>query len=359
MKRKTVIILTVIVVLAAYLSLKPSFKQGSTADELKRGEKTMIKKIIKSDEEWKEILTPEQYRVMRKRGTERAYAGKYNDHYEKGVYLCAGCGTPLFSFETKYDHGGAWPSFMAPIDKNHIDYFDDYSHFTHRIEVRCAVCGAHLGHVFDDGPQPTGKHYCINSVSLDFKPAEAQQSTEPNQNSKSDEKAEHSFKSETAIFAAGCFWGIEQKFSLLPGVVSTVVGYTGGHTENPTYRQVCSDKTGHAEAVKLTFDANKISYQELLDFFFKFHDPTQVNRQGPDVGTQYRSAIFYLDETQKDAAEKTVEKLNESGRFKRPVATQVVPASEFYKAEEYHQKYYQKRKKDNSQGCGPGSCALD
>ena len=359
MSQKIGLMITILVILTTYLALKPSFKQESIADELKKGEKTMIKKIIKSDKEWKEILTPEQYRVLRKRGTERAFKGKYNDHSEKGVYLCAGCGTPLFSFETKYDHGGAWPSFTEPIDKNHIDYFDDYSHFTHRIEVRCAVCGAHLGHVFNDGPQPSGKHYCINSVSLDFKPADAQQGSEPQTKNKSDEKANESLKAETAIFAAGCFWGIEQKFSLLPGVISTVVGYTGGHTENPSYRQVCSDKTGHAEAVKLTFDPNKISYQELLEFFFKIHDPTQVNRQGPDIGTQYRSAIFYLDETQKEAAAKLVEKLNNSGRFKRPIATQIVPASEFYKAEEYHQKYYEKRKKDNSRGCGSGSCMLE
>ncbi len=342
-KRKIIFALTVLVVLICYLSLKPSFKQESTADEFNKGEETMIKKVIKTDKEWKKILSPEQYRVMRKRSTERSFKGKYNDHYEKGIYVCAGCGTPLFSSEAKYEQGTGWPSFTAPVNENHIDYLDDYSHFMHRIETRCAVCGAHLGHVFDDGPGPPGKHYCINSVSLDFKPADSQQRAESNPEDRTDEKDKKSLKVETAIFAAGCFWGVEQKFSLLPGVISTVVGYTGGHTKNPTYRKVCSDKTGHAEAVKITFDPNKISYEELLEFFFKIHDPTQINRQGPDIGTQYKSTIFYNNDSQKESAEKIVNKLESSGRFKKPIATQIVPASEFYKAEEYHQKYYEKR----------------
>ena len=343
MKRKIIITLTVLSVLICYLSLKPSFKQESTADEFSKGEETMIKKVIKTDKEWKKILSPEQYRIMRKRGTERSFTGKYNDHYEKGIYICAGCGTPLFGSEAKYEQGTGWPSFTAAVNENHIDYLDDYSHSMHRIETRCAVCGAHLGHVFDDGPGPTGKHYCINSVSLDFKPADSQQRAESNPEDRTDEKDKKSLKVETAIFAAGCFWGVEQKFSLLPGVISTVVGYTGGHTKNPTYRKVCSDKTGHAEAVKITFDPNKISYEELLEFFFKIHDPTQINRQGPDIGTQYKSTIFYNNDIQKEAAEKMVNKLDSSGRFKKPIATQIVPASEFYKAEEYHQKYYEKR----------------
>lgn len=342
-KRKIIITLTVLSVLICYLSLKPSFKQKSTADKFSKGEETMIKKAIKTDKEWKKILSPEQYRVMRKRSTERSFTGKYNDHYEKGIYVCAGCGTPLFSSEAKYEQGTGWPSFTAPVNENHIDYLDDYSHFMQRIETRCAVCGAHLGHVFDDGPGPTGKHYCINSVSLDFKPADSQQRAESNPEDRTDEKDKKSLKVETAIFAAGCFWGVEQKFSLLPGVISTVVGYTGGHIKNPTYREVCSDKTGHAEAVKITFDPNKISYEELLEFFFKIHDPTQINRQGPDIGTQYKSTIFYNNDSQKEAAEKMVNKLDSSGRFKKPIATQIVPASEFYKAEEYHQKYYEKR----------------
>ncbi len=188
MRQKIGLAITVLVVLTAYLSLKPSFKKNPTQNQFNKGEQTMIKKIKKSDKEWREILTPEQYHVMRQRGTERAFTGKYNDHYQKGVYVCAGCGTPLFSSETKYDHGSGWPSFTAPVDDDHIDYFDDLSHFMHRIETRCAVCGAHLGHVFNDGPAPTGKHYCINSVSLDFKAGDAHKSPESDSEDKPEKK---------------------------------------------------------------------------------------------------------------------------------------------------------------------------
>jgi peptide methionine sulfoxide reductase msrA/msrB len=292
-------------------------------------ETTMIKKVQKTDQEWKETLSPEKYRVLRRAGTERPFTGKYNDHSEKGVYVCGACGTPLFSSETKYDHGTGWPSFTAPVAEDHIETGEDRSHGTLRTEVRCAACGSHLGHVFDDGPAPTRKHYCINSTALDFKPAGAPE--EANMEG-----------TETAVFAAGCFWGVEDKFRQIEGVLSTRVGYTGGQTKNPTYEKVCSDTTGHAESVEVVFDPKKVSYAELLEAFFRFHDPTQVNRQGPDVGTQYRSAVFYRNEAQKEAALEAIAELNASGRYDRPIATLVLPASEFYKAEEYHQKYYEK-----------------
>lgn len=359
MKQKIGLTITVLVVLTAYLSLKPSFKKESTEDQFNKGKQTMIKKIKKSDKEWKKILTPEQYHVMRKRGTERAFTGKYNDRYEKGVYLCAGCGTPLFSSEAKYDHGTGWPSFTAPFDENNIDYFDDFSHFTHRTETRCALCGAHLGHVFDDGPTPTGKHYCINSVSLDFRPRDAHKNPESNPEDKSNKKGTKFLKAETATFAAGCFWGVEHKFRQVPGVISTVVGYAGGDVKNPTYKQVCSDKTGHAEAIKITFDPSQVSYEKLLEIFFNLHDPTQVDRQGWDVGSQYRSTIFYHSNDQKETAEKMVKKLESSSRFRKLITTQIVPAPEFYKAEEYHQQYYEKRKKEANITCGTGSCSIE
>ena len=269
------------------------------------GEKTM-----------KKILTSEQFQVMRKAVTEKPFTGIYNDHYLKGVYYCSGCGTPLFLSDTKYDHGTGWPSFTDPLDEENIEYRKDFSLLMKRIEVRCATCESHLGHVFDDGPSPSQRHFCINSTALDFR--------------------------QIATFAAGCFWGVEDKFSKIEGVVQTTVGYTGGTLDNPSYQQVCRGNTGHAEAVHILFDPAIVSYAELLSAFFHLHDPTQMDRQGPDIGSQYRSAIFYHDEAQKKAAEKTIEQLGKSGRHDAPIATQIMPATDFYPAEEYHQNFYQK-----------------
>jgi peptide methionine sulfoxide reductase msrA/msrB len=297
------------------------------------GEQDMSPKVKKTDKEWRSVLTPEQYDVMRKCGTERPFSGKYNDFWEKGVYACAGCGAPLFLSDTKYEHGTGWPSFTTPVDEKGLEYRDDFSLLTKRIEVRCAACGAHLGHVFDDGPAPTFLHYCINSAALNFLPeAEA----------KAAGTAGSAEGTETATFAAGCFWGVEHKLGKLPGVVSTAVGYTGGKTVSPTYEEVCTGRTGHAEAVHVTFDPKLIGYDDLVRHFFSFHDPTQVDRQGPDRGTQYRSAIFFHGEAQRDTARKIMDEIEASGKFKKRLATELVPASAFYKAEEYHQKYYEK-----------------
>jgi peptide methionine sulfoxide reductase msrA/msrB len=315
-----------------------------------RGEQVMTDKTQKSDKEWKRKLSEEQYWVLRQCGTERPFSGKYNDHWEEGVYVCAACGTPLFKSETKYEHGTGWPSFTAPVEEKNIEYREDYSLLTKRIEVRCAVCGGHLGHVFDDGPAPSFLHFCINSASLDFLPegAAADGPQEGNGTAgvvpKADGEAEKLIKTEEATFAAGCFWGVEYKFGQVPGVLATTVGYAGGETKNPTYSQVCSSATGHAESVQVTFDPSVVSYEELVRYFFEIHDPTQVDRQGPDVGTQYRSAIFYHSDEQRDVARRVMGELGASKKFKKPIATELLPEPAFYKAEEYHQKYYQKNK---------------
>jgi peptide methionine sulfoxide reductase msrA/msrB len=342
MKYKIFSFLSFFFLLSLYSILATSSEKIQSSEKTSNGENSMTKKIIKTDDEWKKILTSEQYRVMRKAGTERPFSGKYNDYYEKGTYFCAGCGKPLFDSEAKYDHETGWPSFVAPIKNDSLNFRDDYSLGVKRVEVKCSVCGAHLGHVFEDGPPPTYKHYCINSVALKFKAGDIQSKLGSPSNMNRDKDRRKDTGLEKATFAAGCFWGVEYKLSKTEGVISTSVGYTGGTTKNPSYSEVCQGKTGHAEAVEIEYDPSVISYPQLLEVFFGLHDPTQFNRQGPDIGAQYRSVIFYHNERQKRDAEDMIQKLNESGRYSRPIATQIIPLSEFYKAEDYHQKYYEK-----------------
>jgi peptide methionine sulfoxide reductase msrA/msrB len=343
MRCKWTAVLFVAVILTSCAGLKdPDHKGSEGYPESLNMENQMVNEIKKTDKEWKQILSPDKFHVLRKKGTERAFSGKYNDHYEKGTYSCGACGTPLFSSQSKYDHGSGWPSFTAPLRKENIDHHEDNSHFMQRIEVRCAVCGSHLGHVFNDGPPPTHQHFCINSLALEFQP---QALVDMDFSGK---KLKDKSQKQTAVFAAGCFWGVESKFQQIKGVMSTRVGYSGGQTINPTYKQVCSGSTGHAEAVEIVYDPAEVSYSHLLEYFFSLHDPTQLNKQGVDLGEQYRSAVFYQNEAQKKAAEQMIQKLDESGKYKKPIATQVIPAKKFYEAEEYHQQYYEKLNKSKN-----------
>lgn len=266
-------------------------------------------------------LTPEEARVIIHKGTERPFTGKYYKFKEKGTYTCKQCGALLYRSEDKFDSGCGWPSFDDEIPGAVKRVLDADGV---RTEIVCANCGAHLGHVFL-GERLTAKNtrHCVNSISMDFIPADA--------NAK--------MTMEKAYFAGGCFWGVEYFFQKEKGVISTHVGYMGGHTKNPTYKDVCSGRTGHAETMEVEYDPSQTSYEKLARLFFEIHDPTQVNRQGPDIGEQYRSAVFYVNDEQKQTAQKLIQILQQKG-YK--IATEVTKASEFWEAEKYHQSYYQK-----------------
>lgn len=264
-------------------------------------------------------LTPEEQYVILKKGTERPFTGKYDKHYEKGTYTCKQCGAALYNSDSKFDSGCGWPSFDDEI-KGAVKRVPDAD--GRRTEIVCANCSGHLGHVFlGEGFTPKNTRHCVNSISMEFVPAQME------------------VKTERAIFASGCFWGVEYHFNKEKGVIEATSGYTGGHVKNPTYEQVCTGKTGHAEAVEVIFDPSKTDYETLLKLYFETHDFTQIGGQGPDIGDQYRSVIFYVDDKQKATAEKLIRVL-EGKNYK--VATQLEKAGVFYPAESYHQDYYSK-----------------
>ncbi len=265
-------------------------------------------------------LSREEANVILHKGTEPSYSGKYVKHHEVGIYTCKQCGEGLFHSSSKFDPRSGWPSFDDQISDS-VSLIRDAD--GHRIEVVCAACDGHLGHVFI-GELMTDKdtRYCVNSLSLDFAPQAATETTE------------------TAVFAGGCFWGVEHLMKQEPGVLSTSVGYTGGPGKSkPTYEQVCTKKTGHAEAIEILFDPNVVSYEKLAKLFFEIHDFTQLNRQGPDIGSQYRSAVFYQSEAQHQTLNTILDTLKQKGY---DVKTELVPAIQYWAAEVYHQDYYTK-----------------
>ena len=266
---------------------------------------------------WRD-LTASAAKVIVDKGTERAHTGKYDKFYESGVYTCRRCGSALYRSDDKFDSRCGWPAFddAVPGAVRQLPDADG-----RRTEILCNVCGGHLGHVFfGERMTSANTRHCVNSISMDFV-----------------KRADIMDHFKKAVFAGGCFWGVEYYLQQLPGVISAVSGYTGGKTKNPTYKEVCSGRTGHIEAVEVLYDPAQITYEVLAKAFFEIHDPTQVDRQGPDKGEQYKSAVFYADAEQKAIAEKLIAQLKDKGYR---VATELYPAAIFYAAEDYHQDYY-------------------
>jgi peptide methionine sulfoxide reductase msrA/msrB len=317
--------------------------------------------------ELKQRLTPLQFEVTQHDATEPAFRNAFWDNHEAGLYVDVTTGEPLFSSTDKFDSGTGWPSFTKPVETAHVNEHKDVSYGMVRIEVRSRAGNAHLGHLFDDGPRPTGQRYCINSASLRFIPVEKLEAegyaeylplfgkkgaaTKPTDAGSADANS-CSFDPkrsgpvgcqttlETAVLAGGCFWGMEDILRKVDGVLETEVGYTGGSTKSPRYEDVKGGRSGHAEAVRVTFDPKKLSYADLLEkWFFKMHDPTTQNRQGNDVGTQYRSAIFVSTPEQRATALAVKQRVDASKKWKRPLVTEVVDAGAFTPAEDYHQDY--------------------
>ncbi len=264
-------------------------------------------------------LISQNKKIILDKATEYPGTGRYNQFDQDGTYLCRNCGIALFRSDSKFHSSCGWPSFDAQI-ANNVKLEPDVDGI--RTEIVCVRCDGHLGHVFyGEGFTPLNTRYCVNSASLDF--VDNQQVLD----------------SEEVILAAGCFWGVQYYLNKLSGVLKTEVGYSGGHLDNPSYKEVCAGKTGHLEVIRVLFDPSIISLKELIKYFFEIHDPTQINGQGPDIGEQYLSAIFYYDETQLNIINMVIQELVS---LKYNVVTKIMPVSAFWIAEDYHQNYYMK-----------------
>ncbi len=267
----------------------------------------------KKKQEYKN-LTEEEKRVIIHKGTEAPFTGKFVENFDSGIYLCKQCNAPLYRSEDKFHSECGWPSFDDEIPGT-VERKPDKD--GRRTEILCNNCGGHLGHVFiGEGYTKKNTRHCVNSISMKF------------------------IKTETAIFAGGCFWGVEYHFNKVDGVIFVEVGYIGGTVDNPTYKQVCDGNTGHAEATRIFYDPDKVDYEELAKLFFEIHDPTQVNRQGPDIGYQYRSAVFYTNDEQKKIAKKLIVQLEQKNY---DIATTIEKTDKFWVAENYHQDYYENK----------------
>jgi len=263
-------------------------------------------------------LTPEETRVIINKGTERPFSGQYYSLKDDGTYLCKQCGAELFKSDDKFNSNCGWPSFDDQIPGS-VKFILDAD--GQRTEIQCAKCGGHLGHIFyGEGFTQKNARYCVNSVSVDFKKHEER----------------------TILLGGGCFWCIEAAFQNLPGVTKVTSGYAGGSVKNPSYEEVCNGETGHAEVVKIQYDQEKVNLTKILELFFLVHDPTTLNRQGADSGTQYRSIIIYNDEADKKLIDDYLSKIKDS--YSEPIVTEVKAYMDFYEAEEYHKNYYNAHK---------------
>ena len=277
-----------------------------------------------------------QYDVTINNGTEPAFKNLYWDHKKEGIYVDIISGEALFSSKDKYDSGTGWPSFSQHLLGSQILVKQDNSHGMSRSEVRSII--SHLGHVFDDGPEGK-KRYCINSASLDF-------ISKDNLIESGYGDYRYLFDSDTqpintAYIGGGCFWGIEYEMAKIPGVVNTKVGYSGGNKETAHYQVLCSGNTGHAEVVEVSFDQNKIHYNQIIRLFLMLHDPTTKNQQGSDIGSQYRSVVFHQNDIEKNIILHMIQRANIAGVYDNEIVTEVTELEKFHLAEDYHQKYLQ------------------